>query len=155
MNYLTKTVKTPYCVRKFQQKNWPWPSFSAGTLPQSDIPRIFPWSNLDFFNTILDFFNIFVSIYIKIKSQVLMKYNIAAKKSKFNRREILRKSLCGSLPAEKLGHGQFFLWNFFTQLRLFTVLVRYFMYQKSASSSGGPCVLVQKGALSSSSYSHD
>ena len=41
-----------------------------------------------------------------------MKYNIAAKKSKFNRREILRKSLCGSLPAEKLGHGQFLFETF-------------------------------------------
>ena len=76
-------------------------------LPQSDIPRIFPWSNLDFCNKILYFFSIFVSIYIKIKTQVLKKYNIAAKKSKFNWREILGKSLCGSVPAEKLGHGQF------------------------------------------------
>ena len=49
------------------------------------------------------------SIYIKIKTQVLKKYNIAAKKSKFNGRKILGKSLCGSVPAEKLGHGQFFL----------------------------------------------
>ena len=61
----------------------------------------------------IGFFNIFVSIYIKIKSKVLMKYNIAAKKSKFNRREILRKSLCGSLPAERLGLGQFFFEFFF------------------------------------------
>ena len=44
-----------------------------------------------------------------MKTHVLKKYNIAAKKSKFNRREILWKSLCGSLPAEKLGHGQFVL----------------------------------------------
>ena len=48
-----------------------------------------------------------------------MKYNIAANKSKFNRREILWKSLCGSLPAEKLGHGQFFFETFFLHCRDF------------------------------------
>ena len=47
-------------------------------------------------------------MYVKIKTSKLKKYNIAAKKSKFDLEEILGKSLCGSMPAEKLGHGQFF-----------------------------------------------
>ena len=66
-----------------------------------------PCSNLDFFNEILYFFSIFFSIYVFFKTQVLKKYNIAAKKSKFNRREMPGKSLCVSLPAEKLSLGQF------------------------------------------------
>ena len=40
--------------------------------------------------------------------------------------------------------------NFF-----YTVETFYFIHQQMASSSGGPFVLVQDGALSSSSYLHD
>ena len=46
-------------------------------------------------------------IYIKIKAQVLKKYNVVAKKSKLNWRKILGESLGGSMPAEKPGHDQF------------------------------------------------
>ena len=53
------------------------------------------------------------------------------------------------------GSWPIFLLNLFYTVASFTVLDRYFMYQKSASSSGGPCVLVQKGAISSSSFLHD
>ena len=35
---------------------------------------------------------------------MLKRYNIAATKSKSVWEEILHKSLCGSVPAEKLGH---------------------------------------------------
>ena len=37
---------------------------------------------------------------------MLKKYNIAAKKSKSAQEEILVNSLCGSMPAEKLGYDQ-------------------------------------------------
>ena len=37
---------------------------------------------------------------------MLKKYNIAAQKSKCDQGEILGPSLCGSLPAEKLGHAK-------------------------------------------------
>ena len=39
---------------------------------------------------------------------MLQKYNTAAQKSKCDQGEILGHSLCGSLPAEKLGHAQIF-----------------------------------------------
>ena len=51
-----------------------------------------------------------------------MKYNIAVKKLKFNRREILWKVLCGSLSADKLGHGHFFFKPFFNTLETFHCL---------------------------------
>ena len=39
---------------------------------------------------------------------MLKKYNIAAKKLKCDRGEILGMSLCGNLPAKKLGHVENF-----------------------------------------------
>ena len=35
---------------------------------------------------------------------MLKKYNMATKKSKGDRGEMMGKPLCGSVPAEKLGH---------------------------------------------------
>ena len=54
----------------------------------------------------------YLLVYIKVKTQMLKKYNIAAKKSKFDRRGILLKSVCSSVPAKNLGHGHFFLFYF-------------------------------------------
>ena len=39
---------------------------------------------------------------------MMKKYNIIAKKSKCDWEEILDNSLCGSMPAEKLGHVKIF-----------------------------------------------
>ena len=39
---------------------------------------------------------------------MLKKYNIISKKSKCDLGEILANSLCGSVPAEKLGHNNIF-----------------------------------------------
>ena len=88
--YTKKASTVLYCENNFFKTNWPWPCFSAGTLPQNDIPRICQWSNLDFFERIWYFFSMLLSIYIKIKTQVLKKYNIAPKKSKFNGRQQFR-----------------------------------------------------------------
>ena len=44
---------------------------------------------------------------------MMKKYNNIGKKFKCDRGEILGNSLCGSMPAEKLGHVKiFFLHNF-------------------------------------------
>ena len=43
---------------------------------------------------------------------MLKKSNIVLKKSKLDHGKILGMSLCGSVPAEKLGHGQFFSFSF-------------------------------------------
>ena len=43
---------------------------------------------------------------------MLKKYTIAAKRFKCHQGEILGKSLCGSLPVEKLGHVNCFKHNF-------------------------------------------
>ena len=77
-------------------------------LPQSDFTRISPWFYLDFSKATLDFVSLFDYIYIRSKTQIPKKYYIAAKISKFDTREILEKSLCSSMPAEKLGNGNFF-----------------------------------------------
>ena len=75
----------------------------------------------------------------------LKKLNIAVKKSKLDQGEFLGKSLCVSMNAKKLGHGHLKKISFFT----FPVQTSY-IKSFTSSSSGGPCVLVQETALSSS-----
>ena len=64
---------------------------------------------------------------------MMKKYNNIAKKSKCDWGEILDNSLCGSMPAEKLGHVKIFFCNIILHGREFS------LSRGPSSCLDGPC----------------
>ena len=58
MNYVPRTMKTLVHVKWGWKIISTWPSFSAGMLPQCELPRISSRALLDFFAAVLYFFSI-------------------------------------------------------------------------------------------------